>query len=256
MELRDRGKFASGGAVDQHVYVTMGKPDDSGTAEEDKVTEARIAKAIELASKASSLDPHTIVASLHATFPFAYKHNPAVHAPLDHPGYFNKFGGAWYSTKYTIEGGECQAICRAIIGILKHIGCPGKAVSVVVYAEEGTGGGTIAIEALHTTKGTGAGLAFKKKAGHPTWEEALVGPSLGPSDIGKTAPPLNSFEAAVKFTHGGKTRYHVGGMGTLGAGKASSWMHRARSQARFTRFYMRSGLVASMLRASQSSHTP
>lgn len=118
-----------------------------------------MAIAVDMASKAGSLDPHKIVASLHASFNFAYKSNPAVPGPLDHPGYFNSFGGAWHLTKYMSEGGECQAICRAIVAILKHVGCPGKAESVVVYADESVGGGKIAIESLHVKKGAGAGLA-------------------------------------------------------------------------------------------------
>lgn len=37
----------------------------------------------------------------------------------------------------------------------------------------------------------------------------MVGPSLGPTAISTISPTPNNFEAAVKFSHGGLTRYYV-----------------------------------------------
>jgi hypothetical protein len=109
--------------------------------------------------------------------------------------------------------GECQAIVRFVRDVIKQVGCPGQAETIVVWADPDVDGGR---KALEGPWGAGTGLRNKEgRFGSETWFAALVdkdpvaeGYRFSIGSIG-----LNNFEACLRFTHNGKRRYYGGGAG-------------------------------------------
>ncbi|MDI3287969.1 hypothetical protein [Polyangium sp. 15x6] len=209
------------------MFVTMGPPRSTPMApyKEDGATPRRVAKAVEWAKQANSLDPHAIVESFLRRFPYyALLPNPDVPAEFDHPRYFNEVGGAWPMVDYVAASGECQAIVRLVRGMLAQIGAPGEARMLVVWADPDQGNGEKPLVA-DWEKNPRAGLSKTMLVGEKRLSAALVdgpvveGKTYPPSHTrlpdGKVSPGLNRYEACLEFSHGGTTRYYCGGVGVL-----------------------------------------
>ncbi|MBS1824893.1 MAG: hypothetical protein JST93_06205 [Acidobacteria bacterium] len=193
-------------------YLTMDDPREEGEPE-DGVTRKRISKAVTLVQEANSLRPHSIVNYLMKLFPFyELARNPVVPNEIKHPSFFNNKGGSWNMADYMDLGGECQAIVRFVRGILLQVGCPGKAEAVVVWADPNVESGTKALEAPH---GTLTLHGRRKQVNGVNWYISLadrdpvsVGSKFTPDEMG-----MNNFEACLRFTHSGTTKYYGGGAG-------------------------------------------
>jgi len=208
------GETFGAGATGAHVvYVTLDTPIDEGK-QEDGVTLKRMDKAVELVGATASVKPHEIVAKLMKLLPYyTLQPSPNVPAHYHHPNYFNDEGGAWGIADYITDYAECQAIVRFVRGVIKQVGCPGQAETIVIWADPDVQGGAKALE--HDWE-TGGGLNGKTKVvGHNVWYAALldrdpvaVGHVFSNDEMG-----FNNFEACLKFTADGVTKNYGGGAG-------------------------------------------
>jgi hypothetical protein len=170
--------------------------------------------AVDLVSAAGSIDPHTIVAHVMSLLPYyTLERDPAVPVKFKHPTYFNSIGGAWPMAAFMGQYGECQAIVRFVRGVIKQVGCPGEAKAIVVWSDPDVDGGATALE---KEIGKGGGLSSKvKKVGKKKWYAALA--DRDPVAVGQVFTPknmgMNNFEACLRFSHGGVTKYYGGGAG-------------------------------------------
>lgn len=208
------GTFSS--TTQNELFETIDTPIDEGK-QEDGATYKRMAKAVGLVGATGSTDPHTIVAALMKKFPaYTLEVDPAVPAIYNHPTYFNtSFGGAWAMADYVAETGECQAIVRFVRGVIKQVGCPGDAKVMMVWSDPNVNNGNTVIE-----QEMGAGLAsVEKMVSGKKWYAALAD---SPVSVGKTYSMdekdadyvgMNNFEACLKFTHNGVSKYYGGGAG-------------------------------------------
>ncbi|MBL8178403.1 MAG: hypothetical protein JNK48_27260 [Bryobacterales bacterium] len=195
-------------------YLTMDDPKVEGERE-DGVTRKRIAKAVELVGYAGSLRPHTIVEYLMEMFSFyTLQRDPLIPTVFRHPSFFNDIGGAWAMADYSDLSGECQAIVRFVRGVLHQVGCPGTAQPVVVWADPDIRNGRRVL----VKEGTPITLHnHRKTVNGVTWYVSLadrdpvsVGTVFKYDDIG-----MNTYEACLRFTHGGVTKYYGGGADTF-----------------------------------------
>jgi hypothetical protein len=172
-----------------------------------------------------TLDPHAIVSGLMEKFP-TYSLHPSAKVPrrFKHPTFFNDEGGAWAMTDHVEESGECQAIVRLIRGILRQLGVPGKSQILVTWADPDVGGGSTPCHAdLEETPDAGLTKVGKIHGKHviaalvdgPVEEGRTYPAPHTPMNQGRVSPGLNRYEACLKFTAGGKTRYYCGGAGVL-----------------------------------------
>jgi hypothetical protein len=209
------------------MYVTMGPPldDHQETWSEDGVTRKRMDRAVAWVEPLDTLDPHAIVSGLMARFP-AYSLHPSAKVPrrFKHPTFFNDEGGAWAMTDYVEESGECQAIVRLIRGILRQLGVPGETQIMVTWADPDVGGGSTPRHAdLEETPNAGltrvskihGKLVIAALVDGPVEEGQTYPAPHSPMSPGQVSPGLNRYEACLKFTADGKTRYYCGGAGVL-----------------------------------------
>lgn len=214
---------------------------------EDGITEKRMSAAVKLTEEMwraiikvpmpefkDRNDPHVIVRALMASVAgYTLAKDPSVPPEHVHPTYFNhqlSRAGAWPITEFREQKAECQAIVRMVRGILLQIGCPGDARLVVIYARSDVDGGDTPLEdsvippdgdatkyrmsPLDQKMHLSAGLHRDTPRVHAG---LLQGEALTDSEVKVgDAPPLgtvfNAFEACLKFTHAGKTRYYGGGV--------------------------------------------
>lgn len=214
----------SGGSSGAHkIFVTYDTPKDDLGTDEDGVTLKRMEKSMEWVEPLSTLKPHDIVAALMKKFKYYVLYpSPNVPAKFNHPSYMrNGEGGAWPMADYASEYGECQAIVRIVRGCLRQLGVPGEAKIYVVWSEPPAG----AAQEADWEVNRGAGLDTTKVVGGKTWGAALVD---GPVEVGKSYPPshqpmpgggvspgLNRYEACLRFTADGTTKYYGGGAGVF-----------------------------------------
>jgi hypothetical protein len=209
------------------MYVTMGRPmvDQQERWREDGVTRKRMDRAVAWVEPLNTVDPHAIVSALMARFPY-YSLHPSTKVPrqFKHPSFFNEEGGAWVMTDYVGESGECQAIVRLVRGILRQLGVPGVTQVMVTWADPDVGGGATPIHAdLEEDPNAGLNRAGKINGKRvlaalidgPVEEGKTYPASHTPMSGGKVSPGLNRYEACLKFTAGGKTRYYCGGAGVV-----------------------------------------
>jgi hypothetical protein len=209
------------------MYVTMGRPVVGARSSygEEGVTLRRMDRAVEWVAPLNTLDPHEIAAGLMKKFPgYELLPSPKVPKQYKHPTYFNREGGAWAMSEYAEEGGECQAIVRLMRAIFWQLGIPGETESIAVWADPNVEGGERAISA-NWEANHAAGLNTAQIVNGQRWVASLVD---GPVEEGKSypashtrlpgdaiSPGLNRYEACMKFTHAGVTRYYCGGAGIL-----------------------------------------
>lgn len=220
------GGTVSPGHTTNVVYTTLGRPRDDRQDEwpEDGVTLKRMDRAVEWVAALGTLRPHDIVRALMEKFPFYALHpSPKVPRRYHHPTYFNDEGGAWPMSDYAGESGECQAIVRLVRGILRQLGIPGQARTLLVWGDPEVNGGRTPVTAYWDDE-PGAGLDRTKVVDGRRWIAALVD---SPVEAGKEYPPshtprrggpspgLNRFEACLDFTYGGETLLYGGGAGVF-----------------------------------------
>jgi hypothetical protein len=210
------------------VYVTFDKPRDVGSRwlHDEGITVKRMSTAVEWVGATGSLKPHEIMAGIRKRFgPYELQTAPKEVVPpiYNHATYLFQLlpvGGAWPMVDYLAASGECQAMVRLQRGILGQVGVPGDAQIYVVWAEPDFKGGKVAIEddwELHPT----AGLNTKRIKDGKDQSAYLVD---APVEVGHTYPPsrsvlpdgtrspgLNRYEACLRFTADGETKYYGGG---------------------------------------------
>lgn len=214
----------SGGSSGAHkIFVTYDTPKDDLGTDEDGVTLKRMEKSMEWVEPLATLKAHDIVAALMKKFKYYVLYpSPKVPAKFKHPSYMgNGEGGAWPMADYASEYGECQAIVRIVRGCLRQLGVPGEAKIYVVWSEPPAG----AAQEADWEVNRGAGLDTTKVVGGKTWGAALVDgpvvqgkeypPSHQPMPGGGVSPGLNRYEACLRFTADGVTKYYGGGAGVF-----------------------------------------
>jgi len=171
------------------VYVTMGIPRETDY-EEHMVTQIRMERAVDYASRAGSFNPHVIVATVR-----------------DECGAYSLEAGrdnAWYVPS---EGGDCAAIICFVEKVANMVNVPGTFEHVNIYAVDDDDPTTpdiyeptIGIE----VSGDHWGLCEDPRGAHDTepWDLFEIDDDIG----------CNCFEAAGKLTACGVTRYYPGGV--------------------------------------------
>lgn len=184
-------------------------------------------------------DPHVIVQWLMNWIPrYTLTRNPNVPRKYGHPQYHwdrtvdpPRQISAWPLADYAEYFAECQAIVRFIRGILLQVGCPGVVEHVLVYAHPDDGGTTVREDSVIPPDMDPSKYAMGKKG--PTLPGGLAHPSAqapglasGLTDkvvlVGEIMPEhrvVNSFEACLKFTFGGRLAYYAGGGGGFSPSK-------------------------------------
>lgn len=221
------GEAVSPARTENVAYVVMGRagPERGPPAEESGITLKRMDRAVSWVEPIRSLQPHAIVRALMARFPYySLRPNPKVPRKFHHPTYFNNQGGAWAMSDYPEESGECQAIVRLVRGILRQIGVPGEARTVLVWADPDVEGGKKALSA-YWDEDPGAGLSRSRIVHGKRWIAALSDAPLQEGKEypashtvlpgGRISPGLNRYEACLEFTHGGVTLDYGGGAGVF-----------------------------------------
>ena len=164
-------------------------------------------------SEAGTSDVRAIISKIMAEWPeYASKPDPDFpKAILNHPGFNNMCGGAWWLTEPTLVRytGECQAIVRATRAMLLMTGITGfEFVLVWADPDEGPNG-----PAHVDTTGNGINDRTRTVNGE-TQQAALtdvhveVGQSYTEDEVG-----WNNFEACGRWSDAQGTTYYAGGAG-------------------------------------------
>lgn len=222
--------YEAGASTPHTLYVTIGRPNEAGGEPEAGVTLRRMEQAVEWVGEAwrqGKRQPVEIVEHLFGKFPgyilgFHHMHPRNQKYFEDHPDEKAKLeavdfagydlnnkrnqGGAWPLAEHHQWSGECQAIVRLISGILKQVGCPGKAEPKFVNADARRP--KTAIIRDNGTRCTGPdaskGYALVDK---PVRVGELYDDTSG---VG-----WNNYEAYMKFTHNREVAWFGGGMGRI-----------------------------------------
>jgi hypothetical protein len=178
------------------MFVTMDTP--TTVAAWPGITLKRMRHAVSAAGGANSLDPHKIVKHVISKWK---RFNLSV-----------QFDNAWEladdvmdSSGTQLVGADCQTIVRHTQNVILMVGCPGTAEAIVVWAKV-------------PAPATGVENAFPRPnvsdpkqwyndfntrdPARATWRATLLDSHLG----------QNRFEACLKFTYGGITKYYAGGV--------------------------------------------
>lgn len=220
------GAAKAGASWGHMIYITAGKPmtDKESTREEDGTTVKRMSRSVEWVEPTNTVKPHDVVAGVRTKFKgYRLDESTVVPSAYKHPSYLgNNVGGAWPMTDFVEESGECQAQVRLIRALLRQLGVPGEAKVYVVWAEPDVQKGKSALEDDWEVN-SNAGLNADRTVSGEDQMAALVD---GPVQVGKTYPPshkpmpdgsispgLNRYEACLRFTADGETKYYGGGAG-------------------------------------------
>jgi hypothetical protein len=199
-------------ATFHRVAFTVDSPEGYTGDTEPGVTARRVFRSADLVHSMNSVDSHTVVKGLMTKLgAYVLQPDPSVPPEYGHPTYYrnmgsNNWGGAWPMMDYLGAYGECQAIVRFVGNVIKQLGMPGSMDMVYVFARPDSP--SVAAE---DKKG---GLAF-----YPGYtladQEVIINKVYPPSHSryqgGGTSPGFNNFEACLKFTDSGKTKYYGGG---------------------------------------------
>ena len=183
-------------------------------------------------------DPHTIVrAILGVCSGYTFTKDPLL-AQFAHATYFNRdMGGmgAWPIAHHADSRAECQAIVRFVRAVTMAIGVPGEVEAVGVYARPHVGGGRVALvdslmpmdtdptkyrayrDPIDKSTDIRLALGLHRMGGRLASDGVLEGAGLADAkvSVGDEYPEgriFNSYEACLRFTHGGRTRYYGGGI--------------------------------------------
>jgi Domain of unknown function (DUF4157) len=169
------------------IYATVDKPMKPGA-----VTTKRMAKAVEMVSVAPTLDPHDVVKDVMSTWT---EFNLDVKYP----------DNEWDLAADMETGAQCIDIVRFVQSVIGTVGLPGLAEAVIIWAQP-----TAPTTAVETPWGDRGGMdprlgLFPGFPGQPSWTAWLLDGNFRP----------NNYEAALKLTHGGKTKYYPGGVSAV-----------------------------------------
>jgi len=222
LELEQDGTLQGGTTGPHVIYCTYGDPKDdrSDREQEDGVTVKRMAQAVDWGGEVYTMDPHKLVDLLTGTFgSYTLEASKSVPPQYKHPHYRNLEGGAWPLAEYR-KPAECQAIVRLVMGVIRQLGLPGVATAVVVFTDPDAPEQP-KIELL--AKGAGLRKFHKKEVDGTTWFAALTDKTVKEGEVypspdsadrkGKPLVGFNTYEACVKFTDEGLTRFYAGGAG-------------------------------------------
>lgn len=236
VDTTDDGVFDAEKSWGHTIYVTIDTPmGDTATVGffEEGITQKRMDKAVALVkgtglAKPPWADrPHQIVQNLMGLIgDYVLVPDPAVPAALKHPTYFSgTTGGAWNIADFIAQSAECQAIVRFIRAIIKQVGCPGTTQVMVIYADPTVNNGNTVLEDdnEHPPAG-GSGLhhtpmrSVNGRNSFASLVDAYPGDAPGTIFDGNRRGRLpgigsNAFEATLKFTHAGTSKYYPGGTG-------------------------------------------
>lgn len=245
VETGNAGTFDAGSSSGHIIYVTIDTPISVG-GREAGITQKRMEMAIKLVNDTGKATapwtvpppglsrPHQIVASLMVTLGnYTLNRDLTVPAALGHPGYLISWaggsvvGGAWNIADFMTKKAECQAIVRFVRAVIKQVGCPGNAQIMVVFADPGVNNGNTVLEedwehppdpsgnvALHhaAPKTIGGKRCFASLV------DVFPGDTPGNVFDGHARGRLpgigaNAFEACLKFSDSGTSKYYPGGTG-------------------------------------------
>jgi hypothetical protein len=217
----------SAGTTDNEVYQIFDTPVEAG-AVEDGPTLKRMRTAVSLVESANSNDPFEIIRHIMSQLGpyflsvdhlrhYLAKYTPAqrnaiIAAVTAHgteqngfPRWFNSTHGAWPIAESMAYPGECQAICRFLIGVFHQVGS--DADIALVYAKANFQQPRIAIVDQVGAPPTGPkpGRQYAMMAGVPT-----VGTVYWNDDISHQGW-WNNFEAFVRYRKSGSEEYYFGG---------------------------------------------
>ncbi|MCC6557622.1 MAG: hypothetical protein IT372_32110 [Polyangiaceae bacterium] len=229
------------------IYVTAGRPREDAEARwpEDGVTLKRMERAVSWVAPLGTLDPHEILERLMERFPrYTLSPSPRVPKEYGHPQYFNREGGAWPMSDHVEESGECQAIARLFRGVFRQLGVPGDFTVLLVWADPRVGDGLVPIEVdweqnptagLDATSWSRGRRCVAALVDSPVKEGAVYPPSHTKMRGGRVSPGLNRYEAFIRLTHDGRTRYYAPGAGVYEDGESRLrvfwglvWVSKAR----------------------------
>lgn len=164
------------------IFTTVGPP-----KRPDQVTTNRMAKAVELVSSAPTLKPHDVVKYISSKWTT-----------------FNLdviYANEWEVAADIEKGAQCIDLVRFVQSVIGTVGLPGNAEAVVIWAQP-----TAPLVAIETPYGAPGGMvSIPPPPSHPDWHPFLIDGDFRP----------NNYEAALKFTADGTTRYYPGGVKTV-----------------------------------------
>lgn len=167
------------------IYATVDKPVKPGA-----VTTNRMAKAVEMVSVAPTLDPHDVAKDVMSTWA---EFNLDVKYP----------DNEWDLAADMETGAQCIDIVRFVQSVLGTVGLSAIGEAVIIWARP-----TAPTTGVETPWGSPGGMSsglFPGFPGQPTWRATLIDGDFRP----------NRYEAALKLTHGGKTKYYPGGVNAV-----------------------------------------
>jgi len=197
---RDALTLETGASWGHRIFVTLGFPESrkgNREANDRGITTKRMEESVKLVADTGTREPHAIARALHKKLAFKYAliRDKAISDPsVDHPRYFNvDRGGAWDLLNYIRSYGECQAEARAILAVMKQVGCPGRGRDVYVYADPSVDNGSTG---LADYTGEGTRLVDTGVAGHFI---ALSDSPLSAGQRFSLRTYINAYEACLLF---------------------------------------------------------
>jgi hypothetical protein len=141
---------------------------------------------VELVSSAPSLNPHEVVRSIMKNW---------TNFNLD-----VQYANEWDLAADIDKGAQCIDLVRFVQSVIGMVGLPGLAEAVIIWARPDA-----PLTAVETPYGSPGGMSsglYPGYPGQPSWRAALLDGGFRP----------NNFEAALKFSDGGTTKYYPGGV--------------------------------------------
>jgi len=176
-----------GSSVGHDVFITFGIPSGG-------VTYKRMAKAVEFASKANTLDEHTVVEHIMAQTKFRLG---------------NHLSQPWALADAMGLPVDCITIVRFVDGIIRMLGMEGTSQKVLVWAHPDKP--HLALESP-PLKGHLEDPVVTPSAAEIRKDPRLKGSQAALLDCSKPPGP-NRFEATLRFNSSKKTVYYAGGVG-------------------------------------------
>lgn len=184
------------------IYTTIARP-----ARPAQVTTKRMALAVKLVGSSATLKPHDVVTKIAKTWT---RFNLDV-----------RYQNEWDLADDMKTGAQCIDLVRFVQSVIGMVGLPGVSQALVIWAQP-----TAPMVAIETPYGEPGGMGsglIPANPGHPDWQAALLDFDFRP----------NNFEAVLKFTADGTTKYYPGGVKAtfdnknevLGVFTCLAWFH-------------------------------
>jgi hypothetical protein len=177
-----------------------------------------------------SRDPFAVMDALIGLFQtYVLTPDRSVPGKFDHPKYKNSVeGGAWPLDDYVAKSAECQAIVRYCRGIVEILGYPGTYentfVSALPDAPDTAVDPTNERETLSNSRYDDVALidciGCRVRDLRPGMHVALNYPfACAALENREITIKVNSYEACLRLTHGGRTRWYGGGAGAFNSAR-------------------------------------